>query len=121
MTDPIRWLVVMRRDADPIEVLPFSELDPALKLYDRASAGWSDVYLCGVLAGPRDVCGELPSVREAARRRLPLGGASAQALEGALQQVERERDQARAERDAALASLREIAELAELRRTGTPR
>jgi len=36
-------------------------------------------------------------VREACRRGQPLGGADAQALEGALALTERERDQARAE------------------------
>lgn len=41
-----------------------------------------------------------PTIREAARNRTPLGGPDAQALEGALQQVERERDQARAVLDA---------------------
>lgn len=37
------------------------------------------------------------SAREAARRRMPLDGADAQALEGALTLTERERDEARAE------------------------
>ena len=37
------------------------------------------------------------TVREAARRRIPLDGANAQALEGALSMTERERDEARAE------------------------
>lgn len=38
---------------------------------------------------------EAMTVREAARRRMPLDGADAQALEGALALTERERDQAR--------------------------
>lgn len=40
------------------------------------------------------------TVRDAARNRQPLGGADAQALEGALAQADRERDSLRAERDA---------------------
>jgi len=42
------------------------------------------------------------TVREACRRRMPLDGADAQALEGALQQVERELESARAGESAAL-------------------
>ena len=44
------------------------------------------------------------TVREAARNRQPLGGADAQALEGALAQADRECDKLRAERDEALAA-----------------
>lgn len=40
------------------------------------------------------------TIRKAARNRQPLGGADAQALEGALAQADRERDSLRAERDA---------------------
>lgn len=40
-----------------------------------------------------------PTVREAARRRMPLDGSDAQALEGALAMTESERDVAIAERD----------------------
>lgn len=48
----------------------------------------------GVPFGPAEDPKPL-SVREAARRRTPLGGADAQALEGALAQVERELEQAK--------------------------
>lgn len=49
------------------------------------------------------------SVREAARRRSPLGGTDAQALEGAITLAERERDAARAE----LAEWLKLGELAD--------
>lgn len=42
---------------------------------------------------------ERVSAREAARRRMPLDGSDAQALEGALAMTESERDVAIAERD----------------------
>jgi len=48
-----------------------------------------------------DSCASLEvAVREACRRRTPLDGADAQALEHALTITERERDAARQERDA---------------------
>ena len=48
------------------------------------------------------------TVRDAARNRQPLGGADAQALEGALAQADRERDSLRAERDKARAEVERI-------------
>lgn len=48
------------------------------------------------------------TIREAARNRQPLGGADAQALEGALAQADRERDSLRAERDKARAEVERI-------------
>ena len=52
-------------------------------------------------------------LRDAARRRMPLGGPDAQALEGALQLTERDRDAARSE----VARLRGLLELVETRTT----
>ena len=58
------------------------------------------------------------TVREACRRGIPLGGADAQALEGALAMTERERDTARsdlahvtAERDALRAEVEAMREV----------
>jgi len=48
-------------------------------------------YTCPVCGLTEEqITGKRPSVREAARRHMPLDGADSQALEGALQQVERE-------------------------------
>jgi len=47
------------------------------------------------------------TVREAARRRIPLAGADAQALEGALALTERERDEWRKRYEALPGSLRD--------------
>lgn len=53
--------------------------------------------ICDICPGNHAHCPECNpiSAREAARRGQPLDGADAQALEGALQVTERERDEAR--------------------------
>lgn len=56
------------------------------------------------------------SIREAARRRVPLGGPDAQALEGALAITERERDEAQRAIAEAVAELRSRLEETEKRR-----
>jgi hypothetical protein len=61
------------------------------------------------------------SARASARRRVPLDGAEAQAMEGALSSTERERDAARArvaELEAALAAGLEVVETVQLGRKG---
>lgn len=58
-----------------------------------------------MVQGVRDPSEMRLTVREAARRRLPLSGPDAQALEGALALTERERDEARTEAERLRAAL----------------
>lgn len=63
--------------------------------HELTAAHWSDAVIAA-LAGVEARADAPASIREAARRRQPLGGPDAQALEGALTMTERERDEARA-------------------------
>lgn len=93
----------LRRDFPPAPPLAIAGCDCAACVRLRAMWAEPDVRT-------------VPSVREAARRRMPLDGTDAQALEGAVTITEAERDEARAE----AARLREAGEaLADaLARTG---
>ena len=46
------WLVVYRIDDGPTVVVPFEEEADARALYDELRVGWSEVWLCQVVAGP---------------------------------------------------------------------
>jgi hypothetical protein len=76
----------LRRDFPPAPPLAIAGCDCAACVRLRAMWAEPDVRT-------------VPSVREAARRRMPLDGTDAQALEGAVTITEAERDEARAERD----------------------
>jgi hypothetical protein len=86
----------LRRDFPPAPPLAIAGCDCAACVRLRAMWAEPDVRT-------------VPSVREAARRRMPLDGTDAQALEGAVTITEAERDEARAER----ARLREALRTAE--------
>lgn len=65
----------------------------------------------GNVAGAANDAGAL-TVREACKRRIPLDGSDAQALEHALTITERERDEARLERDRLIFGIRDSEQLA---------
>lgn len=60
MPDPVRWLVVICREGVS-EVAPFAVEEDAKAYFDKASPAWSDAYLCSIVRGPWDMCGELPT------------------------------------------------------------
>lgn len=86
-------------------------VDPQTRCH--APAFWRGGVVCGrcppCLARRRPAAEEPISAREAARRRRPLDGADAQALEGALAATERERDSARLAAKAAMGDLLSLA------------
>lgn len=46
----VRWIVVMKKDADsPTEAVPFEEYHDAWNFYDVNRLSWTDVYLCEVI------------------------------------------------------------------------
>lgn len=51
-TGPPEWIVVQNREGDT-EAYPFDDLVEAGKFYDKASAQWSDTYLCKIIEGPQ--------------------------------------------------------------------
>jgi hypothetical protein len=46
------WLVLWKKDADPVEVYPFEDESEAADFYERAQTQWSGVYLCRVEQAP---------------------------------------------------------------------
>lgn len=46
------WLIVRKRETDPVEVTAFDRYDQAAVFYDAAQQQWSDTYFCTVVAGP---------------------------------------------------------------------
>lgn len=50
---PVSWLVVRKRETEPVEVTPFENEAPARIFFELAREHWSDTYLCRVVAGPR--------------------------------------------------------------------
>lgn len=47
-----QWLVIRKRETDPIEVFVFDRYDKAAVFFDDAQAQWSDTFLCRVAYGP---------------------------------------------------------------------
>jgi hypothetical protein len=52
------WVVLHQRDAEPLQASIIVDEGTARALFDNLSQGWSEVYLCRVVAGPRDVLEE---------------------------------------------------------------
>lgn len=73
----------------------------------RANVSIRSARVVLIAPGTSDRDKECTTVRDAARRRQPLDGADAQALEGALAATERERDNARSELRRMLVALRD--------------
>ena len=49
MEKDLRWMVVFKRDAEPVEVYSFEEESEARELYDNFSLNWTECYLCKVV------------------------------------------------------------------------
>lgn len=56
MTEKYKWLVIIFREQEK-EIVPFREedWDEAEKYFDRAREQWSDVFLCEILRGPKNI------------------------------------------------------------------
>ncbi len=44
-----KWLVVRKRDVDPVEVYAFNSEADAIEFYDRAQLQWSECFLAAVV------------------------------------------------------------------------
>ena len=47
--DEPTWMVVIKRDSEPVEVTPFDDELDARALYESLSPNWTECYLCRVV------------------------------------------------------------------------
>jgi hypothetical protein len=54
MNRRIKWIVIIKRETENPEIVPFDEdqEEMALEFMDKAGTQWSDTYLCEVIQGP---------------------------------------------------------------------
>lgn len=46
----INWIVVFLPDVEsPIQVFPYDEEEDALKMYERLTINWTEVFMCKVV------------------------------------------------------------------------
>ena len=58
--EPTKFLVLFKRETDPWDVTTWATRAEAQEFFDRAGEQWNELYLVQILAGPRDVVGDLP-------------------------------------------------------------
>ena len=47
----INYMVVRKRDDQPVEVLPFEDFDDAVKIFENMRLSWTETYICCVIGG----------------------------------------------------------------------
>ncbi len=60
-----RWLVVFKPEAEPLSAMPYDDRAGAEHAYERLATNWSEVFLCRVERGPRDLWGAMPDASSA--------------------------------------------------------
>ena len=48
----IKWMVIRKRETDPVEVWQFEEEEDARVQYEQVAPQWTETFLCKIVIGP---------------------------------------------------------------------